>query len=1161
MPKRDSKATNGATPRDPGGYLVVIGSSAGGIDALSVLVSNLAPSFPAPVLIAQHLDPRRASHLREILTRRTTLPVVMVEDGSPLTPGSIFVVPANRHIEVTDHEVRLIEPPPDDRPMPSIDLVMATAAEAFGEQLIAVILTGSGSDGAEGARQVKAAGGTVVIQDPRSAQFPSMPNSLAPTNVDIVADVAAIGGILESLVTGTAEPSRPDEERLLARFLDEVREQTGIDFSTYKRPTILRRLQRRMVATNANRLADYIRYVGKHPEEYQRLASSFLIKVTEFFRDPELFGRLRESILPEIVKRRRAQSRELRLWSAGCATGEEAYSIAILAYEALGNEIADWTVRVFATDLDGEAVAFARRGIYPAAALDALPPELVERHFHKLDGEYEVRSHIRALVVFGQHDLAVRAPFPRIDLILCRNVLIYFTGELQRRALELFAFSLVDGGSLILGKAETTSPLPELFAVEDQRLKVFRRRGDRRVVPPFRLQDPATNAIMAGRRSRTPARLQLPAVDPEPQSRAGAKSERILAGLPIGIVIVNRSYDIESINPRARALLGIHGSAIGQDLIHVASGVPAKELRHAIDDALAGRTAALTVELSGRPDGAAVWLDIECYPGASDAGPKAGAVVAVRDVSGQHARVEESDAAAAAARDDAARGVTQIDSLRDANRRLAVANDELASTNAELRSANDELQVANEEVQAATEEVETLNEELQATNEELETLNEELQATVEELSTTNDDMQARTVELQELTVDLEAQRRTADTERARMQTLIESLRDGVLVVDSAGHTILRNQAFVRMFEVEQIQPVDPDGNPVAIGDLRRRAAGGETFGYTFSAREADGGERWYEAYGRPVPASMSIGAGGMLIIHDTTETSLRRLQEEFVGIVAHELRTPLTALRGYLQMLNRHVIEPGERPMLPLAIEQADRLHHLVDELFDVTLAGRGGLTVHAAPVPLAEVIRDTVEIAQGLSDRQRLRVEEVDKGIVVFADRARLQQVLLNLLSNALVHAADSPEVIVRLRRLRRRAEVEIEDHGPGIPRELQTKLFRRFERTSAARRGLGLGLYISREIVAAHGGTIDVDSEPGEGTIFTIRLPLAAGAGSKPGAASDGHGTVASRDGSDGVDETNGSDGADGHDGSGNGSADGAGRPAKTQRTPARRGRSGPE
>ncbi|HKG56348.1 MAG TPA: CheR family methyltransferase [Candidatus Limnocylindrales bacterium] len=1005
-----------------------------------------------------------------------------------------------------------------------MDLLMTSAAEKFGEQLIAVILTGSGADGAEGARRVKGAGGTVIIQDPATAEYPSMPSSLAPTNVDIVASVEAIGGILEDLVTGTREPSKPDEDRVLTRFLDDVRERTGIDFGMYKRPTIVRRLQRRMVATRTSTLADYVRYTAKHPEEYQRLASSFLIKVTEFFRDPELFDRLRDVLLPEIVKRRRSHGRELRLWSAGCATGEEAYSLAILAYEVLGAQVADWTVRIFATDLDADAVTFARRGIYPAAALVDLPPDLVARHFHRLDGEYEVRSHIRSLVVFGQHDLAMRAPFPRIDLVLCRNVLIYFTPELQKRALELFAFSLVDGGSLVLGKAETTSPLPDHFAVDDQRLKVFRRRGDRPVVPPFRVHDSATTHMMAGRRSRTPARLQLPAVDPEPRQRPAAKPELILAALPIGTVLVNSSYDIEAINPTARRLLGIHGTAVGQDFIHLASGVPAKELRAGIDEALAGRSSTVTTRLAGiPPDTEAPWLEIACHPAPVEPGAArtASAVIAVRDVSADHTRMADVDAAVAGARDEAARGIAQIDSLREANRRLTVANDELTGTNAELRSANDELQIANEEVQAATEEVETLNEELQATNEELETLNEELQATVEELNTTNDDMQARTVELQEMTVDLEAQRRTAETERARMQILIESLRDGVLVVDSRGHTILRNQAFIQLFEEEQIQPVDPDGNPIAIGDLRTRAAAGETFAYTFSAVDTDGRERWYEAYARPVPASMGIGAGGTLIVHDTTDISLRRLQEEFVGIVAHELRTPLTALRGYLQMLNRQAAPPSERPMLPLAIEQADRLHHLVDELFDVTLAGRGGLTVRPAPVPLADIIHDTVEIAQGLSDEQTIKVEELDRNIVVLADRSRLQQVFLNLLSNALVHAADSPDVIVRVRRLRRRAEIEIEDHGPGIPPDLQTKLFRRFERTPGARRGLGLGLYISREIVAAHGGTIDVDSEPGEGTIFTLRLPLAPGGSRKAAAlaeAVDGVGDASGANGSNG-------------------------------------------
>jgi two-component system, chemotaxis family, CheB/CheR fusion protein len=377
--KRDNQATKPVAPADSG-YLVVVGSSAGGIEALSVLVSTLPGAFPAPVLIAQHLDPRRPSHLGEILARKTQLPVITVEDRSKLEPGSIYVVPANRHVDVTDHEVRLTETPGEARPMPSIDRVISTAAEKFGEQTIAVILTGTGSDGAEGARRVKAAGGTVVVQDPATAEYPSMPGSLAPTTIDIVAAVGAIGPLLMDLVSGTREPAQPEEERLLVAFLDDLRDRTGIDFTTYKRPTILRRLQRRMVATSQPRLTDYIRYVAKHPEEYQRLTSSFLIKVTEFFRDPELFDKVRDQILPEIIAKRRS-THELRVWSAGTATGEEAYSLAILIHEALRDEVEQWTIRVFATDLDGDAVAFGRRGVYAASSLEHVPRDIIERHF------------------------------------------------------------------------------------------------------------------------------------------------------------------------------------------------------------------------------------------------------------------------------------------------------------------------------------------------------------------------------------------------------------------------------------------------------------------------------------------------------------------------------------------------------------------------------------------------------------------------------------------------------------------------------------------------------------------------------------------------------------------------------------------------------------
>src|SRR5438045_3648682 len=297
----------------------------------------------------------------------------------------------------------------------------------------------------------------------------------------------AIGPLLKDLLTGTYTSVEPDDDRRLRALLEQVRVRSGIDFSSYKEPTIRRRLQRRMLDTNSRAVEDYVRYVRRHPEEYERLANSFLIKVTDFFRDADLFNYLREQVLPGIIEEARTRGNEIRLWSAGCATGEEAYSLAILTTELLGDARDQFTVRIFATDLDGDAVAFARRGVYPPSALKNVSPEQRDRYFVGVDSAWEIRKQLRGMVIFGQHDLGQRAPFPRIDLVLCRNVLIYFTPELQRRSLQLFAFALREGGFLVLGKAETSSPLPEHFTLVHPRLKVFRRHGERVLIPPSRI--------------------------------------------------------------------------------------------------------------------------------------------------------------------------------------------------------------------------------------------------------------------------------------------------------------------------------------------------------------------------------------------------------------------------------------------------------------------------------------------------------------------------------------------------------------------------------------------------------------------------------------------------------------------------------------------------
>lgn len=1098
----------------PTSQIVVIGASAGGVEALSALVQTFPTDLPAPIVVAQHLDPNRMSHLGEILAARSTLPVQVVSDVEQLQPGVIYVVPANRDVEITDHEVRLREQR-EARIRPSVDLLLTTAAAVFGEGVIAIILSGTGSDGAAGARAVKAAGGTVVIQNPDTASFPGMPLSLAPTTVDVIANLESIGTLINDLLTGAYIPDRPDQEQQLRTFLEQLRERSGIDFSAYKTQTINRRLQHRMAATGSENLAAYIRHLQRHPEEYQRLISTFLIKVTEFFRDPELFDYLREHVLAELGTEALRRG-ELRLWSAGCATGEEAYSLAILVHELLADELEGITVRIFATDLDADAVAFARRGIYPPSALSALAPDMIQRYFTRIDGAYEVSKPIRSLLVFGQHDLGQRAPFPRIDLALCRNVLIYFTADLQKRALQLFAFSLRAGGYLVLGKAETVNPLAESFALEHPRLKVYRRVGDRILIPPARVRDSTPSPLprQSGIRSSISGlEVALSRMQREAQRiRApGERSDGVLLRLPIGVVQVDRRYDILSINSTARRLLGVHTSAIGEDLIHLVQGITSNLLRGAVDRALKGENSTTIFEVAATEpaDQQSNFIEITAVPDRfdGDEGSFETVTLVVADVTDRTRERQALEQDLANQEAETSRLSQQIERTSETNRLLLAANQELTTANAELRSGNEELLVANEEVQAATEEVETLNEELQATNEELETLNEELQATVEELNTTNDDLEARSVELQELAVSLDEQRRRSETERARLGAILSGLGDAVVVVTSSGERILTNAAFDRIFgsEQEHIEAGDESGRPLAPDATpEARAARGESFSMEFTVTGADGELRHFEAIARPVTPELGPGAS-VLVIRDITERSLRRLQDQFLAMASHELRTPLTALRGYLQLLERGIDPSQERPAryVRLSLDQVQRLATHVSELMDVARLRSGQLQISLAPLDLVELVHQSVETAKALDSRQQLSVSAPTTAIEIEGDAPRLEQVLLNLIGNAITYAPDSDVIEVSVFQEDGFGAFSVKDFGPGIQAEDQERIFSRFSHaeglTRGVQRGLGLGLYISREIVETHAGSITVESTPGEGSTFTVRLPLRS-AGRRP-------------------------------------------------------------
>ena len=1137
--------------------LVVIGSSAGGIEALTLLMGTLSPDFPVPIVIAQHLDPERPSHLGEILTRRTTLPVHTVTGTDPqsLSPGTVYVVPADRDVEIMDRTLHLLSTS-TRRPKPSVDLLLSSAARAYGERVIAVILTGSGSDGATGARDVKVAGGTVVIENPETASYPSMPASLAPTTVDIVANLDRIGPLLCDLLTGLYVPSQPESLESLDALLDHVRTQSGIDFNQYKRPTIMRRLQRRMAATGAITIDDYMHYLQQHADESGRLVASFLINVTEFFRDPAFFEHVREHVLPDVIARAREEpGHELRIWSAGCATGEEPYSVAILLAELLGDEVDRLSVRIFATDVDTDAVTFARRGIYPAAALATVPDALRARYFVPVEDGYEITKLVRGLVVFGEHDLGQRAPFPHIDLVLCRNVLIYFTSELQKRALQLFAFALRDGGYLVLGNAETPSPLARYFVSVHPHFKIYRRLGERALVPPARVAGstqrrsssfeltPALTPPLPGRRLTTLPQL------PQPPDHAHGQEERPrmrtvretlgnqVLDLPIGVVVVDREYDVQTINSAAYRLLDVSRAATGKDLLHLAERVPTASLRAAIDAAFQSvphSTGAETVVLVETTHTEPRRLRITCYPQFGDTPASDGertvasVMLLISDVtgaadpghSGRASEIPTTQSGRSPAKrrakppaEEIARLTQQLEEAHAVTRELRAANLELKEKNLDLLRGNDDLLVSQEEAQAASEEVKTLYEEMQATNEELETLNEEMEATVEELHATNDDLQSRSTELQRMVEEREEQRQVSERERARLEAILSSMADAILVVDAAGKTVLTNDAYQQLFSASEAEIVldetdgETGGDPVPAGaTLGERAVSGTTFTLDFTIPAGDRAPRWFEARGQPVHSG-DTPQGGVVSIRDITDRSLRRLQERFLAMVSHELRTPITSILAYLQMLTRTDRPDGEARRLRLtsmALQQVRQLTLLVDDLSDLGRMQGGKVHLTVEEIDLATLVGQIVDslnlmaIARASGEPPTIvfRVLPGSESTRIVGDPQRLEQIVTNLVVNALKYAPNSERIDIQLRQAHGLADLQVSDDGPGIPAADVPQLFSPFYQVarlgSKVQGGLGLGLFITRGLVEAHRGTITVRSIEGSGTTFTVRLPL---------------------------------------------------------------------
>lgn len=716
--------------------IVGIGMSAGGLEACSQLLDSL-PREPGLVFVLiQHLSPHHRSALPTLLASRASLRVVEATDGTELTANTVFVIPPDFLLELSDGHLQLVPRPSQEPNLHPVDYFLNTLAAVEADRAIAVILSGTGTDGALGVRAIKERGGTVLVQQPETAKYDGMPRAAIEAGAaDIVLPPSEIGQKLVELAGyATAGPEvRAGQPVFTDRHFEEIfeilRGVVGVDFSHYKQPTIRRRILRRMAI---NRLTDVDRYVTQlreRPEETRSLYQDILIHVTRFFREPESFQALAASVFPSLLQGRRADN-PVRIWVAGCATGEEAYSLAIALVEYAGDDLRERQVQVFGTDISESAIEYARQGIYPASVAEVIPPERLRRFFTKVDSGYRIVKSVRDLCVFARQDLTRDPPFSKLDLILCRNVLIYMDGSLQRRVIPVFHYALRPDGHLVLGQAETVGGAAELFALSDKRHKIYRKRAVQLTPGAVPVSSyPLARPSLPRGTLLTNGASEVRAIQNE--------ANRILLDRysPCG-VLVNDDLEIVQFRGHTGAYLEPAPGDASLSLLKLAREGLLHGLRSAIQAARKTRKQVSKAGLRVRSDSGWTETDLDVIP--------------LTGLTTLHFLVlfDKPRPPAETPKGGKSRGAAPE------HRRMSKLEEELVATREYLQSIIQEVEAANEELQSANEEILSSNEELQSTNEELDTAKEELQSTNEELNTLNEEMHARNEELTRVNSDL-----------------------------------------------------------------------------------------------------------------------------------------------------------------------------------------------------------------------------------------------------------------------------------------------------------------------------------------------------------------------------------------------------------------------
>jgi two-component system CheB/CheR fusion protein len=1075
-----------AAPEEPsqrfqsGFPIVAVGASAGGLEACQRLFDAVGADTGMTFIVVLHLDPNHDSLMANLLSSHTAMPVVEAVASRRLEPDHVYVIAPGTYLTVAANGLVVAKPVTRHARLP-FDVLLRSLAEAHGPRTIGVVLSGTGDDGSRGLQAVKAAGGACIAQDPEEAAFDGMPRAAISTGaVDRVLPLAKIPGALASLARGEASSADPanapkavESRRAVAAIIDFLREKTAHDFTTYKPGTLHRRIQRRMavVGVSPESLHDYLELLKGDRAELDVLAKDLLIHVTSFFRDAKTFDYLERHVAPDMIRGRPA-GEAVRIWVAGCSTGEEAYSIAMVYRAAIEAAGVDVKLQVFASDIDADAVTTARDGLYPDSIAGSVSPERLARFFTREEIGYRIAPELRACVVFTVQNLLDDPPFSRLDLVSCRNLLIYLRPEAQARIISIIHFALKEGGVLLLGGSESVGRADGRFESIAKPERLYRRIGRAR-------RGEASFAIGGALFPRGPARASAGQAAARQASLAELCRRLVLEAHAPATVLINRARDcLYAMGPTDLYLRLPAGSPNSNLLAMARTGVRAK-LASVITQAFE-RNAPIVVAGGplGSGDGARLF-QIEARP--VQAGGETLLLLCFLDRPSPPRKADVPGDAADTAR-------------------IAELENELELTRAELQSAVRSLEMASEEQTTINEEALSVNEEYQSTNEELITSKEELQSLNEELNALNSQLQE--------TLDL--QRTSAND----LQNILYSTDMATLFLDQDLNIRFFTPATRALFNVI---PGDV-GRPLA--DLNSLAADADLMSDAvrmLGSREPLAREvqtragAWYLRRIMPYRAQGDAVEGVVITYDDITERKLtassleaatqaadaaNRAKSRFLAAASHDLRQPLQTLSLIQGLLARKVTTEAERRLVRLQEQCLSAMSGMLNTLLDINQIDAGIIEPEKTVFPI-----------DGLFDRLRdefayhaqakgLRLHIAPCSLSIVSDPALLEQMVRNLLANAVKYTAKG-KILVGCRRRGEQLQIQVLDTGVGIaPDELKLifEEYHQVENVARERsRGLGLGLSIVERLGGLLGHSVTVRSRAKRGSVFTIDVERA--------------------------------------------------------------------